>query len=80
MPHLANCKSTMWIDALVSSIVVSIVYFFWGYIKSLLYDTPLYDTNDLAARIGVDEGKPEIFENVQTSMRRRCKACITTRR
>ncbi|GBO41600.1 hypothetical protein AVEN_174495-1 [Araneus ventricosus] len=54
-----------------------------GYVKSLVYKTPVNSAGDLFARIAAAAGNvrdtPGIFANVQSSMRRRCEACITAR-
>ncbi|GBN43452.1 hypothetical protein AVEN_243422-1 [Araneus ventricosus] len=58
-------------------------YFLWGYVKSLVYETPVNSAEDLVECIAVSGGEirntPSIFANVRSSMRRRCEACITAR-
>lgn len=57
-------------------------FFLWGYMKSLVYETPVESDMDLMARIvaasGVVADTPGILANVRRSMRRRCAACITS--
>ncbi|GBN58239.1 hypothetical protein AVEN_251660-1 [Araneus ventricosus] len=57
--------------------------FLWGYVKSLVYETPANSVEDLFARIAAAAGEgrdtSDIFANVRSSMRRRCEACITAR-
>ncbi|GFX52201.1 uncharacterized protein TNCV_574041 [Trichonephila clavipes] len=56
-------------------------YFFWGQMKSLMYETPVNSAEELVARISAAAGEirntPEILSNVPRSMKRRCEACIT---
>ncbi|GFW47259.1 uncharacterized protein TNCV_57121 [Trichonephila clavipes] len=56
-------------------------YFFWGQMKSLVYETPVNSTEELVARITAAAGEirntPEMLSNVRRSMKRRCEACIT---
>ncbi|GFW38398.1 uncharacterized protein TNCV_1332511 [Trichonephila clavipes] len=56
-------------------------YFFWGQMKSLVYETPVNSTEELVARISAAAGEirntPEMLSNVRRSMKRRCEACIT---
>ncbi|GFV83849.1 uncharacterized protein TNCV_387571 [Trichonephila clavipes] len=51
--------------------------------KSLVYDTPVDNAEELVARIAVAAGEirnsPGVFQNVRMSMRRRCEACIVAR-
>ncbi|GBM73884.1 hypothetical protein AVEN_40146-1 [Araneus ventricosus] len=58
-------------------------YFLWGYVMSLVYETPVNSAEDLVACIAAAAGevrdKPGIFANVRSSMYRRCEACITAR-
>ena len=58
-------------------------FYFWGHMKSLVYDTPVDNAEELVARIAVAAGEirnsPGIFQNVRRSMRRRCEACIVAR-
>ena len=62
--------------------LTSLDFFLWGYMKQLVYETPVNSREDLAARIDVAAVKiretPGVFENVRQSMLRRCQACITT--
>lgn len=55
-------------------------FFFWGALKSMVYETPVDTDTVLVARISVAAAniseKPGIFERVRQSMRRRCEACI----
>ena len=48
--------------------------------KTLVYDTPVDNAEELVSRIAVDAGEirdtPGLFQNIQNSMRRRCEACI----
>nr|CAH7727295.1 unnamed protein product [Callosobruchus chinensis] len=55
-------------------------YFLWGYLKSLVYKTPVQNEEDLRNRI-VDscliiKNTPHIFERVRHSMIRRLNRCI----
>ncbi|GFS59066.1 uncharacterized protein TNCV_69601 [Trichonephila clavipes] len=56
-------------------------YFFWGQMKSLVYETPVNSAEELVARISAAAGEirntPEMLSNVRRSMKRRCDACIT---
>ncbi|GFU94576.1 uncharacterized protein TNCV_1265471 [Trichonephila clavipes] len=56
-------------------------YFFWGQMKSLVYETPVNSAEELVARISTAAGEmrntPEMLSNVRRSMKRRCEACIT---
>ncbi|GFW00351.1 uncharacterized protein TNCV_4355481 [Trichonephila clavipes] len=56
-------------------------YFFWGQMKSLVYETPVNSAEELVARISAAAGEirntPEMLSNVRRSMKRRCKACST---
>jgi len=55
-------------------------FFFWGHIKSLVYESPFTSEEDLVARLSVADGHvidmPDVFSNVRRSMRRRCESCI----
>lgn len=59
----------------------SMDYFLWGFIKGLVYETPVNSEEELVARIVVAAGElrgaPDIFADVKSSMHRRCQACIT---
>ncbi|GFX86254.1 uncharacterized protein TNCV_2561361 [Trichonephila clavipes] len=50
-------------------------FYFWGHMKSLVYDTPVDNAEELVARIAVAAGEirnsPGVFQNVRMSMRRR---------
>ncbi|GFW92402.1 uncharacterized protein TNCV_4920311 [Trichonephila clavipes] len=56
-------------------------YFFWGQMKSLVFETPVNSAEELVARISAAAGEirntPEMLSNVRRSMKRRCEACIT---
>ncbi|GFW55819.1 uncharacterized protein TNCV_122031 [Trichonephila clavipes] len=56
-------------------------YFFWGQMKSLVFETPVNSTEELVVRISAAAGEirntPEMLSNVRRSMKRRCEACIT---
>ncbi|GFU83707.1 transposase-like protein [Trichonephila clavipes] len=56
-------------------------YFFWGQMKSLVYETPVNSAEELEERNSAAAGEirntPEILSNVRRSMKRRCEACIT---
>uniref|UniRef100_A0A6P7GMR5 Uncharacterized protein LOC114344564 n=1 Tax=Diabrotica virgifera virgifera TaxID=50390 RepID=A0A6P7GMR5_DIAVI len=56
---------------------------FWGYLKSLVYTTPIVDINDLKNRIQIAcdtiRNTPQIFERVRQSMTRRLRSCILAR-
>ncbi|GFW00350.1 transposase-like protein [Trichonephila clavipes] len=56
-------------------------YFFWGQMKSFVYETPVNSAEELEERISAAAGEirntPEILSNVRRSMKRRCEACIT---
>ncbi|GBM96214.1 hypothetical protein AVEN_236544-1 [Araneus ventricosus] len=55
-------------------------YFLWGYVKSLVYETPVNSASrNLVAAAGGVRDTPGIFANVRSSMRRICEACITAR-
>ncbi|GFT04312.1 uncharacterized protein TNCV_1928731 [Trichonephila clavipes] len=58
-------------------------FYFWGHMKSLVYDTPVDNAEELVARIAVAAGEirnsPGVFQNVRMSKRRRCEACIVAR-
>ncbi|GFS62282.1 uncharacterized protein TNCV_5031501 [Trichonephila clavipes] len=56
-------------------------YFFWGQMKSLVYETPVNSAEELVACISAAAGEmrntPEMLSNVRRSTKRRCEACIT---
>lgn len=58
-------------------------FFFWGHMKSLVYETPVDSAEDLVARIVVAADHinttPGIFERVRQSFLRRCELCNDTR-
>ncbi|GBO16455.1 hypothetical protein AVEN_183384-1 [Araneus ventricosus] len=58
-------------------------FFFWGHMKSLVYETPVDLAEDLVARIAVAADKinttPGIFLRVRQSFLRRCELCNDTR-
>ncbi|GFU20616.1 hypothetical protein NPIL_435911 [Nephila pilipes] len=53
-------------------------YFFWRHVKSLVYDNPSDNAENLVARIRIAAGEvrevTEILEEVRASMYRRCEA------
>ncbi|GFX79033.1 uncharacterized protein TNCV_3913201 [Trichonephila clavipes] len=53
-------------------------YFFWGQMKSLVYETPVNSAEELVARISAAAGEirntPEMFSNVRRSMKRRIES------
>ncbi|GFX32849.1 uncharacterized protein TNCV_889851 [Trichonephila clavipes] len=53
-------------------------YFFWGQMKSLVYETPVNSAEELVARISAAAGEirntPEMLSNVQRSMKRRIES------
>lgn len=55
-------------------------FFFWGHIKSMVYESPITSEEDLVARLSVAAGSvrdmPDVLTNVRHSMRRRCESCI----
>ena len=55
-------------------------FFLWGYLKSLVYETPVRNEEDLLAKIMAScthvEAIPGIFQRVRESMTRRCNLCI----
>ncbi|GBN54180.1 hypothetical protein AVEN_36177-2 [Araneus ventricosus] len=56
-------------------------YFLWGYVKSLVYETPVNNAEDIVASIAAAAGEvqdtPDIFSDVRSSKRRRCEAHFT---
>jgi hypothetical protein len=54
-------------------------FFLWGYMQSLVYETPAETRHDLVARIAVAGGTiremPGIFQRVQHNIARRCRTC-----
>ncbi|GFW53280.1 hypothetical protein TNCV_4710111 [Trichonephila clavipes] len=59
---------------------VSLGFFLWGFLKGLVYETPVATPEDLVGRIveaaGCVRDTPGIFEKVRCSMQRRCQACL----
>lgn len=55
-------------------------FFLWGFLKGLVYETPVETPEDLVGRIveaaGCVRDTPGIFEKVRNSMQRRCQACL----
>lgn len=55
-------------------------FFFWGYLKSLVYTTPIETVDELRNRIeqacDIIRNTPEIFQRVRESLRRRVESCI----
>ncbi|GFS86893.1 uncharacterized protein TNCV_216121 [Trichonephila clavipes] len=56
-------------------------FFFWGHIKSLVYESPVTSAEDLVAHLSVAAGHvidmPDVFSDLSRSMRRRCECCVT---
>ena len=56
-------------------------YFFWGHMKSLVYETPVESEMDLLARIAAAAGDisddHRMVAKVHHSLERRCTSCIT---
>lgn len=54
----------------------------WGYLKSLVYNTPVGNIEDLRNRIVAScetiRNSPHVFDSIRHSMRRRIDSCITT--
>ena len=52
-------------------------FYFKGHIRTLAYDTPVDSAEELVARTSVVareiRNMPEVFQNLQISMRRRCE-------
>ncbi|GBM14755.1 hypothetical protein AVEN_72022-1 [Araneus ventricosus] len=61
--------------------LLNLDYFLWGYLESIVYETPVDSDEDLVARISVAAASvrkiPGIYECVRQSLHRRCQACIT---
>ena len=55
-------------------------FFLWGFLKGLVYETPVISSEDLVARVveaaARVRDRPGLFERVHQSMIRRCEACI----
>ncbi|GFS51192.1 uncharacterized protein TNCV_3532811 [Trichonephila clavipes] len=64
------------------SLELSSINFFWGPMKSLVYEMPFPSVEDLIARITVAVGMirdiPRIFQVVKNSVQRCCQTCQTT--
>ncbi|GFS65387.1 uncharacterized protein TNCV_2451901 [Trichonephila clavipes] len=58
-------------------------YFLWGYVKSLVYESPVNSAEGLSARITATIGEVRstsgVFANVRSSVHWRCEAYLTTR-
>lgn len=58
-------------------------FFLWGYLKSLVYETPVQSDQDLIARIVAAAGEisdnPAILRRVRHSLENRCGLCIQER-
>ena len=56
-------------------------FFLWGYMKSLIYETPVQSEEDLIARIATAAGdisdRPRTIKRVHESLENRCRLCIT---
>ncbi|GFU71600.1 uncharacterized protein TNCV_3035401 [Trichonephila clavipes] len=98
LPILAETFVTTWMSHLVNSgsdVVVPcvgllghptyhvLIFISKGHMKSLVYDTPVDNAEELVARIAVAAGEirnsPGVFQNVRMSMCRICEACIVAR-
>ncbi|GFV80126.1 uncharacterized protein TNCV_1476891 [Trichonephila clavipes] len=59
---------------------VSLRFFLWGFLKGLVYETPVATPEDLVGRIveaaGCVEDTSGIFEKMRCSMQRRCQTCL----
>lgn len=57
----------------------SLDFFVWGYLKSLVYETPVDTDMELIARIvaacNVIRNMPGVFQQVRQNLIRRCQAC-----
>jgi Transposase. len=55
-------------------------FFVWGYLKTLVYGTPVNSLEELQLRINQKcqeiQTKEGVFERVRISLRRRCRACL----
>jgi hypothetical protein len=62
-----------------SSYLIPLNFFLWGYMQSLVYETPVKTQHDLVARIAIAAGTiwemPGIFERVQHNIVRHCRTC-----
>ena len=56
-------------------------FFSWGYMKSLIYETPVQSEEDPIARIATAAGdisdRPRTIKRVHESLENRCRLCIT---
>ncbi|GFW70186.1 DUF4817 domain-containing protein [Trichonephila clavipes] len=83
MQHVVNDRLAVEVSALASRSPdhSCLDYFFWGQMKSLVFETPVNSAEELVARISAAAGEirntPEMLSNVRRSMKRRCEACIT---
>ena len=55
-------------------------FYFWGHVKSLVYETPVQSEQDLIGRIVEASARiaetAGVFERVRQSLHRRFQACI----
>ena len=55
-------------------------FFLFGHMKTLVYETPVDNAEELVSRFAVAAGEirdtPGLFQNIRNSMRRRCEAYI----
>ena len=62
-----------------SSYLIPLNFFLWGYMQSLVNETPAETQLDLVTRIAVAAGTIQemlgIFQRVQHNMARRCRTC-----
>ena len=56
----------------------SIDFFLWGYVKALVYDTPVQNEETLLARILAACEMIRTFERMRQNLLRRCHACIAS--
>jgi len=58
----------------------SLDFFFWGHLKTLVYQTPVNNMEELRNRITISceiiTNTPGIFQRVRSNMRKRAEACI----
>lgn len=54
--------------------------FLWGHLKTLVYETPVHDVEDLQDLIidgcNVIQATPQIFQRVRNSLRKRVETCV----
>ncbi|GBM01265.1 hypothetical protein AVEN_170319-1 [Araneus ventricosus] len=85
MPHIPHDGSDVADCGLASSLTgpQPTELFFWGHLKSLVYEMPVDLAEDLVGRIFVAADKINttsgIFERVRQSFLRRCELCNDTR-